>query len=256
MGIFLAAHGKSYTTIRIPGTSFLNNMAPILQNFFLALNLILQSFLNSLKGVNILHLCTSAQHIRAFWAERNIQIRTEIAFLHFAIGNINILENRLYLLHIKTSFLWSGHIRLRNNLYQRYASTIVIYIRGFRILNGVAGVNQLACILLHMNAGNANPLLALGGFNIYITMLADWQIILGSLPILWQIWIIVVFTVKFGKIIDFAIQGQTSLNSKFQYSFIQNWQYTRQAQTYRTYMGIVLCTKGGGATTEYLSFCF
>ena len=227
-------------------------MAAILQHFLLTLNLVLQSFLNSLEGVDVLHLGTGTQHIGAFRADGNIQVSTEIALLHLAVGNINVLQNGLDLFHVQAGFLRGRHIRLGNNLNQRHAGTIVIHVGSLGILDGIAGMHQLACILLHVNTGDADALLALGSLNIHIAMLADWQIILGCLPVLRQVRIIIILAVKLGEIVNLAVQGKTCLDGKLQHPFIQHRQYPRQAKADRAYMGIMLRAEGGCTAAENL----
>ena len=111
---------------------------------------------------------------------------------------------------------------------------------------------QLACILLHVDTGNADTLLALGGLDLHIAMLTNWQVILGGLPVLWQIRIVVVLAVKLGEVINLAVQGKACLDGKLQHPLVQYRQYARQSQAYRAHMCIVLCTKGGGTATENL----
>ena len=58
-------------------------------------------------------------------------------------------------------------------------------------------MNQLSCILLHVDTGDADALLlTIALYNIYITMLADWQVILRGLPILWKVRVVIILAIK------------------------------------------------------------
>jgi hypothetical protein len=108
-----------------------------------------------------------------------------------------------------------------------------------------------------VDTGDADALgftIALG--NIYITILADWQIILRGLPVLWKARIIIVLTVKFGEFINLTIQGQACLNGKFQNPLVKGWQYPWKTKTYRAHMSVVLSAKGSSTATENLGISF
>ena len=256
MSLFLGTHGQRNALIRVPGAGFLHDVTAVLQDFLLAFDFVGKRVLNRLEGVDVLHLRLGAQRFCSLRTQGNIEVSTQVSLFHAAVGNIDVFEDGFDLFHIGTRFLRRSHIRLRNDLDERHTGTVVVYIGRIRILDGIAGMNELARVLLHVDTRDADALLAVFRIDIHVAMLSDRQIVLGGLEVFRQIRIVVVLAVKLAEFIDGAVQGETRLDGKLHHPFIDDRQYAGKAQAYRTYMGILLRTEGSGTAAENFRLCF
>ena len=80
-----------------------------------------------------------------FGTNRNINIASHRAFLHFTVRNAYITHNKLQLFHILSYLVYRAEIRLGNNLDKRHAATVIVNI-GISLL-----VNKLTCVLFNVN---------------------------------------------------------------------------------------------------------
>ena len=115
---------------------------------------------------------------------------------------------------------------------------------------------QLACILFHVDTGNADAFMLAVNNDINVTAQADRLIKLGNLIVLGQVRIEIVFTVKFVEFLNIAVQCQTCFNSEINNLLVQHRQSTRHTQAYRAYMGVRQTAEGSGAAAECFSFSF
>ena len=115
---------------------------------------------------------------------------------------------------------------------------------------------QLACILFHVDTGNADAFMLAVNNDVDMTAQADRFIKLGNLIVLGQVRIEVVFTVEFVVFLDIAVQRQASLDSEINNLLVQHRQCTGHTQANRAYMGVGQAAEGSGAAAECFSFGF
>ena len=227
-------------------------MAPVLQHLGLALNLVVDGVLKVLEGVDVLHLRAGAQLLGAHGAQGHIDVGAEVAFLHAAVGHIDVLHDGLDLFHVGAGFLGGAHVRLGDDFQQGHAGAVVVHIGRSRVLDVGAGMHQLACVLLHVDAGQADALLLPLHINIHPAMLGNGQVVLGGLPVLGQVGVVVVLAVKLAVLVDFAVGGKPRLDAELHHPLVHRGQHAGHAKAHRTHMGVLVCAKTGGAAAENL----
>ena len=104
MCLLLAAHGEGDAALWIPCARFLNDVTTVLEHFGLTLNFVVDGILKCLERVDVLHLRARAQLVRANGPQRDVDVCAEIPLLHAAVGDIDVLHDRLDLLHVGTRF--------------------------------------------------------------------------------------------------------------------------------------------------------
>ena len=176
MCLLLAAHGEGDAAFGIPCARFLNDVTAVLKHLGLPLDFVVDGILKCLEGVDVLHLRACAQFVRADGTQRNVDVCAEIPLLHAAVGDIDVLHDRLDLLHVGTRFFRRGHIRLGDDFKQGHARTVVIHVGRGGILDRRAGVHELPRILLHVDAGQTNAFLARLRINIHPAVLRNREI--------------------------------------------------------------------------------
>ena len=117
-------------------------------------------------------------------------------------------------------------------------------------------MNELAGILLHMDARKTYTLLLAPCIDIYPAMLSNGQIILGRLPVFRQIRIVVILAVKLAVFVDFAVRSQTGFDAKLDNALVDRRQYAWHAKAYRTDMRVLFCAKGRGTAAKDFRFSF
>ena len=225
-------------------------MAAVLQDFLLPLDLVSQRVLDSFEGVDVLHLRLRTQLLRPRRTKRDIQIGAEISLLHAAIRDVNIFKDRLDFFHIGARFLRRRHIRLGHDLDQRHAGTVVVHVRRCGVLDGRSRMDQLACVLLHVDARDADPLLPLLGFDIHIAVLCNRQIVLRRLEIFRKVGIIIILPVELAEFIDRAVQRDARLDGELDDAPVDNGKHPGKPKANRAHMGILLGPEGRRTAAE------
>ena len=116
-------------------------------------------------------------------------------------------------------------------------------------------MNQFTGIFFHMHFMNADFFLSGRSFDLYPSIMTDWQIQLGNLVVLRVIRIKIVLSVKFAVLVDLAVCCKSGFQCKFYYLTVQNRQRTRHTGADRTGMCIRSATKLCRASAENLCFC-
>ena len=214
--ILFGTHCVRRFFIVIPSSGFLGNTSAHLQKLDLTFSFALNGMCNGLKRVQVLHLCSGSKCVTSSHSHRKVDVRTHGALLKLTVGNSQILHGAAKLLQISDDLICTSHIRLRNNLDQRHAASVVIYQGAVLPLI----MDQLTGILLHMHLVNPHFFLTSLCLNFHKTVMADWQIQLGNLVILGVIRVKIVLTVKFAILINAAISSKSCTQGKFYYLFI------------------------------------
>ena len=106
-----------------------------------------------------------------------------------------------------------------------------------------------------MNARQTDTLLSCFCINIYPTMFCNRQIILRSLKVLWEIWIVVILAVKFTIAVDGAVRSKTCLDGIVHHLTIKDGQNAGQSEADRAYMCILICAESRRTAAENLGLC-
>ena len=87
-------------------------------------------------------------------------------------------------------------------------------------------------------------------------MFGDGKIVLRCLKIFRQIGIVIILAVKLAVLVNGAVRRQASLDGKFHHPGVHYRQNSRQTETDRTDMCILLRAKPGGTTAKDLGLRF
>ena len=156
------------------------------------------------------------------------------------------------LFQVRDYFLRTSHIRLRDDLDQRYAASVIIYQRTILPLI----VNELSGILFHMDLVNSDLLFLFirPGFDLHIAIAADREIQLGDLIVLRIIRIEVILPVKLTILIDLAVGGQAYCGRILHHLSVEYRQRARHPCAHRAGVGIGSTAELCAAGTEDLCF--
>ena len=256
MGFFLGTHGQGHAVGIVPGAGLLHYMSAVFHDFDLAFHFILDGPFQRTERVQVFDFGTGTEFRCAFRHNGNVGIAAETAFLHFAVADIRVFQNRLQLLHIRAGFRGAAHIRFGYNLNQGYAGAVIVNCRRIGSADGQAAVHQLAGIFFHMDAGDTDAFFLAVDPDINMPAQADGFIPLGNLVILRQVGIEVILTVHLIELLNVAVQGQTGADCEFNHPLVKHRQGTGHAQADRTHMGVGFRTEFRGAGAERFGFCF
>ena len=216
LGILFGTHCMGGFLVVIPSSGFLDNASAHFQKLDLALSFSLNGMCNGLEGVQILHLCSGSKRITSCHTDRKVDIGTHGALLKLTVRNAQILHGAAKLFQISNYFICASHIRLRNDLDQRNAASVVIHQGAVLPLI----MNQLTCVLLHMHLMDPHLFLSCFCLNFYKAIMADWQIQLGNLIVLRVVRVKIVFTIKLAVLVDAAVCGKSCAKGKLYHLFI------------------------------------
>ena len=139
-------------------------------------------------------------------------------------------------------------IRTGNHFNQRHTTAVEVNHSAVAFV-----VQQLACILLEMDALKTDPLGLAIHFEIHITVFTDRYIKLGNLVCLRQVRIEIVLTVGLAQSVDGTMGCNAHLCRIVYHLLVEHRQCTRLTGAYRAYMCIDFCTEGSAAAAE--NFC-
>ena len=113
-------------------------------------------------------------------------------------------------------------------------------------------MDELARILFHVDAQDADALRAALRFNIDVAVLGNRQIVLRSLEVLRQIGIVVVLSVEFAVLVNRAVERKTRFDGKLDNALVEHGQDAGQPQANGADMRILLGAELRGAAAENL----
>jgi hypothetical protein len=148
-----------------------------------------------------------------------------------------------------TGLFRDSHIRFADNLDQRDACPVEID----HAHRSVRVVDEFACVLLHMNPCDPDPLFPPVDADGNMSLFRDRQFILRYLVTLGKVGVKVVLSGKATLSRNRAIRGQCHANGVLNHFAVQHRQNPRHAETYRTGVGIGRCPELGRATTKDLA---
>ena len=138
---------------------FLDNRAAILDQFDLALDLVLDGLLDELERVDVLDLGPGAEGLGSDRHDRDVGVAAETALLHVAVADAELGHDLVELFQIGDRLVGGAQVRLGNDLQQRGAGPVQVDARAV-LKPGDIAMHQLAGVLLHMDAGDADPLVS------------------------------------------------------------------------------------------------
>ena len=95
MRLFFRAHSKCLAFVRIVEPSLLRDLSAILNDAYVALDLVLQRLLNKSKRVDVLDLGLRAQFFLSARAHADIGIAAQRTFFHIAVADPRVKDDFL-----------------------------------------------------------------------------------------------------------------------------------------------------------------
>ena len=174
--VFLGTHYRALQLNVVPAAGLLLDFAAVLYNLNLACNFVINRTDRTGEGVDVLHLDTGAQLGGAFRTDGNVYVAADGAFLHLAVADVKVRQRGLD--HFK-EFLRLGRgmqVGTGYHLNQRYAAAIEVNDGAVDLV-----MQQLARILLEVDALETAGVLHAVHIEEYLAVLADRHIKLGNL---------------------------------------------------------------------------
>lgn len=108
-----------------------------------------------------------------------------------------------------------------------------------------------------MDAGNMNCRIFVFKRVFNFSLIAKGEVVLGNLVGFGEVWVEVVFAVKFGNVVNFAIKSQAQFDTGFDGRLVRYRKGTGETETNRTGMGVRLDLKVSSvAAAEHFGFGF
>ena len=244
--ILLAAHIHGGAGVGVEVQRLLHHMSALFQDIPLALSLIVDGGKHGGEGVEVLHLRPGTQLLRARPPEGQVHVAAEGTFLHAAVGYPGGAHDALELLQVLHRFLAGADVRLRDDLDEGHAAPIVVDE------DLLPQVHQLARVLLHMDAGDADLFAAV---QLDVTVLADGHVVLADLVRLGQIRVNVVLSVHLAHPVDLAVRGEPRRDGVLHHPLVHHGEAARLTGADGAAVGVGLPSELGGAGAEDLRLC-
>ena len=155
------------------------------------------------------------------------------------------------LLEVGDRFVGAAHVRLGDDFEEGRAGAVEVDVAVAAGL-GAFAVQELAGVLLHVDAGDAEALAAVLRLDIEPAADADRLFELGDLVALGEVGVEVVLAGKDRALGDGAVGGQAGHDREFDDLLVQHRQSAGEAEADRAGLGIRLAAEAGGTAAEDL----
>ena len=187
----------------------------------------LDGFLDEPERVQVLELRASAELGLAASAYRHVGVATERAFLHVAVADLEVADERVNLAHVGAGFGRRAQIGRGHDLEQARAGAIQVDARHAREVL----VQRLAGVFLEMRADDVDGArAAVFEHDVDSAAVHDRQLVLADLIALRQIRIEVVLAREHGAPRDLAARREAELDGHRDGFGVQHGQHARVAQ--------------------------
>lgn len=254
VGVLFAAHRERDAAGRVERARLLDDVAAVLEHLFLALDLVVDGILEVLEGIDVLHLRAGAELFRADRAQGDVDVGAQVALFHAAVRDVDVLHDGLDLLHVGASLFRRTQVWLGDDLEEWHTRAVVVDVARRGVLDGRAGVDELAGVFLHVDARQADALLLTVDVDVDPAVLSDRQVVLGRLPVLRQVRIVVVLAVELAVLVDRTVRREAGLDAELDDALVDRRQNARQAEADRADMRVLLCAEARSTAAEDLRF--
>ena len=251
MGLFLAAHGLGDVLVRVVEARLLDYLATVQKHVFLTGNLVGNGAAHVAEGVHVLELSAGAELFLAPGPDGNVGVTAEASLFHVAVAHPKIGHDAVESLQIGNSLLRRAHVRFGDDFHQGRACPVQIHVA---VVLGV-GVDVLARVVFHVDAGNANFLRAIAHIYHHIPVLAQGKFELGNLVACRKIRVEIVLSGKDAVQIDGTVGGKPHQGGVVHGLFVDARQCAGHASAHLAGIGVGRLAKGVGAGTEELGGC-
>jgi len=176
--LFLAAHRDGLPLPLVPGPGLLDHGAPVLQDAFLARDLVLDRLVDEAKRVDVLELGAGPKLLLTNRANRHVGVAAERTFLEVAIIDTDEHQHIPKLPEIRLGFRRTPQIGVAHDFNQRRTPAIEI---DQRHRARTRPVNVLRRVLFDVNAGDPDSLGLSIDFDVEVPLAVEWQLKLRDL---------------------------------------------------------------------------
>ena len=214
--IFLGTQAACGPLRHVEGAGLLQNQSAVVQDLGLAHDLVLHGLLDVREGVHVLELHAGAKWRIVAFAQRHVHVATEVAFLHVAIADFQVLEDLLQTLQVQQRFGDGPHVGTCHDLAKRRAATV-----GVEQTVGAAVVQELARVVFHVDAHDVDRLVDRAVLDVKLAVYANGMVVDGhaarlrDLVVARDVWIEVRLAREQGVVVNGATQRQPHADGVF-----------------------------------------
>ena len=201
---------------------------------------VLDGALDSLDGVHVLHLGTYAVFCTALGTDRKVYVTSHGTVCHFALCNTSVTEEHLESFEICLDLSRAGKVGLAYDLDKRNACTVEVNVCG--VLSEI--VNELTCILLHVDLLDTNTLLTCRSIDLNGTVHRNGSKPLCGLICRGKVGIVVALFIKCCNTVDVTVQHHTRLHTEVNHSAVYNGKHTGHTTACGAYVIVRLSAVG------------
>ena len=249
VGLLLAAHGLGAAPVRVPEQGLLHHLAAVEEEVALPPLLVLQRQLHVAERVHVLQLGAGAELVLPLGPQADVGVAAEAALLHVAVADVEIADNGVQFPQVGGRLRGRAQVRLADDLQERRAGAVEVHVaHRFALV-----VHQLAGVLLHVDAGDADGPAAAVHLDLHPAVLADGQLELGDLVALGQVRVEIVLAGEAVFPVQGRSGGQPQLDGRLHHLAVEYRQGTGHAQADRAGVGVGRGAERGGAAAEDLT---
>ena len=250
MRLFLVAHGGGDAFHAVVEPCFLHHALAVFKNVLLPGDLEFNRALHMAEGIEVLQFGAGAEGACAARTDRHVGVATKTPFLHVPVADPEVHHNCMERLEIGDGLLRAPHVRLGHDFDERHAGPVEI--DETPVLHG--GVDVLARVRLHVNAGDADAPRLSSDINVKVAVFAQGAFKLGNLVVYRHVRVKIVFPGKNGVVVDGAAKGETGPGGILHRALVEHRQRAGHTGAHFAHVGVRLHAKGGRAGTEQLGF--
>ena len=253
MRLFLRAHGVRPVLGRVVQAGLLRHPLAARQEVGLAADFVLQGVLHELERVQVLQLGLGAQGGLAARAQRHVGVAAQRPLLHVAVGHAEVDQGAAQAGVVGVRLFGRSQIGLADDLDQRHAGAVEVDVR---LAVGIreAFVQQLAGVLLHMDAGDADAPGLSPRFDVEVAADRQRPVVHRDLVPLRQVGIEIILAREDRQRLDIAAESQGGAQGELPRPPVENRQRAGHAQAHRADVGVGGVPEAGGAAAEDLRF--
>ena len=249
MGLLLAAHGLGAAPVRIPEQGLLHHLAAVEEQVALPPLLVLERQLHVAKRVHVLQLGAGAELVLAPGSQADVGVAAEAALLHVAVADVEVTDDGVQFFQVGGGLGGRAQVRLADDLQERRAGAVQVHVtHRFALV-----VHELAGVLLHVDAGDADGPALPVHLDLHPAVLANGQLELGDLVALGQVGIKIVLAGEAVLPVQARVGGQAQLDGRFHHLAVEHRQRAGHAQTDGAGVGVGRGAERGGAAAEDLA---
>ncbi len=206
--------------------------------------------MQSAERVDVLELGLHAKLCRAGPADRDVRLGAQLALFHLGFRRADRPEQGAERDGVVAGFVGGPQVRLAHDLHQRRAGSVQVDERLRRLVQLVAGVDELARVLLQVDAPDADA----PAVELEMTVDAHREVVLADLVALRQVGIHVVLAIELRVTRNLTPERDRGLEAGLDRRLVDHGQHPRKAQADLADVGVRrVAEPADGAAAEHLA---